>query len=326
MPETPCDLVVAGRVDDAAFQKARAIAEELEQQHSNVRVEQHVLFDSEWRDFVASRANQLGLSKEDVASQASPLVYYNRKHLVGSLQEFVLWAGNTFDVKRPESTSEYESRAAAELKSLIESKRRQFAYLDVAIRPRESEEGAVHRVVVELYDDVCAKTTKNFLRLCTGAGDASYAGTPFHRVVPGGWVQGGDITDGSGAHSESAAGNNAIFPDENFAVKHDRAGIISMANTGKSHSNGSQFFVTLQALPWLDRKRVAFGRVVYGLQAFYSIEAMSRKNERPQGLCEVYACGSFDGSMGLEASPNKIVMSASAEEKGEGKSSSEEKL
>ena len=163
-----------------------------------------------------------------------------------------------------------------------------FCYLDVSINgdvPR--------RVVVELFDSVCPNTCKNFIDLCTGENGVSYAGSPFHRVVPGGWVQGGDIEGGSGSGGVAAAGGT--FADECFAIKHSRPGILSMANKGDPHSNGSQFFVTLAPLKWLDCKFVAFGRVVSGLRVFRQIEKQKLNNERPVEPCIIVGCGMFDG-------------------------------
>lgn len=82
-------------------------------------------------------------------------------------------------------------------------------------------------------------------------------GTPIHRVVKGGYVQGGDVVDGTGKGKPKFH-----IPDESFAVKHDEPGILGMANNGDAHTGAAQFYVTLAPLPWLDGKRVAFGKVV----------------------------------------------------------------
>lgn len=86
----------------------------------------------------------------------------------------------------------------------------------------------------------------------------SYEGTPFHRVVRGGWVQGGDIVSGDGDGGVSIYGVD--FADENFSVKLNRAGILAMANDGP-HTNSSQFLVTLSPQQWLNYGVVAFGRL-----------------------------------------------------------------
>ena len=140
------------------------------------------------------------------------------------------------------------------------------------------------RVIFELNVPECPKTCANFLALCTGDKGKSkngtalnYKGTVLHRVVPGGWVQGGDICGGRGDDGESIYGRT--FADENFAVKHDRPGVLAMA-TSKRHGNNSQFYVAMKALPWLDCKRVAFGRVVSGMRTMRMVEQVTCNNQR----------------------------------------------
>jgi small GTP-binding protein len=122
------------------------------------------------------------------------------------------------------------------------------------------------------------------LSLCNGNGELnpkklSYIGSPIHRIVKDGWLQLGDIKDGSGLYGESIYGDT--FPDEGFEVKHNVEGILSMANKGP-HTNGSQFLITMRPLPSFDNKFVAFGRVVSGLDHIRKINAVPTLNQRPQ--------------------------------------------
>ena len=116
-------------------------------------------------------------------------------------------------------------------------------------------------IVVELYPKKAPLTVANFVNL---ARRGFYNGLSFHRVIADFMIQGG-CPEGSGR-----GGPGYRFEDEaNNGVGHER-GVLSMANAGPN-TNGSQFFITHTATPWLDGKHTVFGKVTQGLDVVDSV-------------------------------------------------------
>lgn len=117
-------------------------------------------------------------------------------------------------------------------------------------------------IKIKLYTDKAPITTGNFKKLVN---QGFYNGLIFHRVIDGFMIQGGDPT-GTGA-----GGSKETIKDEfGEGLKHSKAGILSMANRGPN-TGTSQFFITLDATPWLDGKHAIFGEVVEGMDVVKKI-------------------------------------------------------
>ncbi len=155
-------------------------------------------------------------------------------------------------------------------------------------------------IVIELFAERAPRTVENFLGLArhdpaadaepspttntwedpeTGEirGDSLYAGVEFHRVIEDFMLQTGDPT-GTGRGGPGYEFDDEFHPD----LVHDDAGVISMANSGPD-TNGSQFFITLDAQPHLDQQHAVFGQVIDGMDVVEEIGRVSTdRSDRPE--------------------------------------------
>lgn len=153
----------------------------------------------------------------------------------------------------------------------------------------------------------------------------TYRSTPFHRIIPNFMIQSGDFERQDGTGGISIYGEK--FPDENFEKKHDKIGLVSMANCG-AHTNGSQFFITtvekcewlewvrlhfpssssaatvsllpLRGVCWLamgwSGRHVVFGEVVEGMDVVKEMESKGNKEGKPsKDKVIISACGAVWG-------------------------------
>ncbi len=167
---------------------------------------------------------------------------------------------------------------------------------------------SVGRLEFELFSDVVPRTAENFRALCTGEKGLStsssvrlhYKGSSCHRLIPGFMLQGGDFSRGDGTGGESVYGRT--FADENFKLKHDRAGLLSMANAGPG-TNGSQFFLTFASAAHLDGKHVVFGRLLGETTILRALEALpTGAADKPRQPVTIVDCGQLEaGSAGALA-------------------------
>jgi peptidyl-prolyl cis-trans isomerase B (cyclophilin B) len=134
-----------------------------------------------------------------------------------------------------------------------------------------TEEGTVR---IRLFAEEAPETVNNFVFL---AREGYFDGTTFHRVIEGFMAQGGDPT-GTGT-----GGPGYSIPDEfHPGLRHDRPGMLSMANRGPN-TGGSQFFITHVATPWLDDRHAVFGEVVEGMEVVNAIRERDPQQDPEPG-------------------------------------------
>mmetsp|Transcript_34083 Transcript_34083/g.109376 ORF Transcript_34083/g.109376 Transcript_34083/m.109376 type:complete len:582 (-) Transcript_34083:1469-3214(-) len=157
------------------------------------------------------------------------------------------------------------------------------------------------KVVLRVFADACPRTARNFLSLCAGDRGVSknsakklhYKNCKVVRVVKDFMIQAGDVVCDDGTSGESIYGR--FFDDEHFKLKHDKPGVLSMANKGPN-TNASQFFITVDEAPHCDGKSVAFGCVVAGMDVVHEIanrDTESDESDKPKSDVLIVDCGAL---------------------------------
>jgi peptidyl-prolyl cis-trans isomerase A (cyclophilin A) len=150
-------------------------------------------------------------------------------------------------------------------------------------------------ITIKLFKETAPKTVENFVGLATGtkewtdpnsgkkvSGKSLYDGTVFHRVIPDFMIQGGDpLGRGTGGPGYRFACETK--PTDRF----DKPGILAMANAGPN-TNGSQFFITVKATPWLAGNHTIFGEVTSGMDVVLNISKAERDGmDRPRSEIKI---------------------------------------
>jgi len=260
-------LEVWGRVTDHTLAKIDAACEHLARTQQTFSYEARPLIEADFEATVRETVQMLkGKSRDHLRVHAGmPLVMCNGEY-VGSIREFEAWARRLYGYSDRTPDSLYASRARKALQRYMaeHAGRFDFLYLDLGVKGADGETVPIRpRVTIQVFRELLPKTSENFTALCEGA----YAGCAFHRVVPHGWVQAGAV-----GGDESVYGG--LFEDESFALKHRGAGDVAMASAA-AHANGSQFYISLERLAYLDGKKVVFGRVVDGMKAVRQVRPTS---------------------------------------------------
>jgi cyclophilin family peptidyl-prolyl cis-trans isomerase len=145
-------------------------------------------------------------------------------------------------------------------------------------------------ILLNLYDGSAPDTVANFVKLVR---DGYYDGLHFHRVIEQFMLQGGcPHSRDPGSRRAGTGGPGWQIPCEAsaLAMKHDRPGILSMANAGPN-TGGSQFFITTVPTPWLNGKHAVFGEVAEGMDVVHAIERCQKlPGDRPAQPQQIVSC------------------------------------
>ena len=289
-------VVLAGKVGDDQFQRCKKAATfVMASGESSLQCQVHTLLPIDYELYKDKTLQENFKGKQHRANVMAFCVYPGSGlfEFIGGAQQFMGWIRQVYGYTDKGTNGMFYKRLAkVAYRNALAATGRDYVYMDIHVGQRF--EG---RLVIELFSDLVPKTCKNFLALCKGDGRApdgrtlAYAKTKIHRIVKGGWIQGGDVIGGKGDDGMSIYG--PTFEDESFMVKHDTVGILGMANTGR-HKNGSQFYVSLDKLAWLDGRKVGFGRVIEGIRVLRALDQLETQNERPVNPAVVIsACGVY---------------------------------
>ncbi|XP_047415619.1 probable inactive peptidyl-prolyl cis-trans isomerase-like 6 isoform X2 [Sciurus carolinensis] len=269
-PERPLQVKAVGLFKSSSFQVAKSTAESLKINYPS-KFEDPIMVPLQefaWDQYLQEKKREL---KDETWEYSSNVMCFINDKFLGDASELQKWAHKVWDIVDVKPPALYEALTMDYSTKFLRDTKHVFVFLDININFYP-----IGRLIFELYCDACPKTCKNFQFLCTGKAGFSqsgirlhYKGSIFHRVVQNGWIQGGD---------------------ENFSIPHNKRGVLGMVNQGH-HTNGSQFYITLQATPYLDRKYVAFGQLIEGTDVLQQLELVPTENERPIYICNISDSG-----------------------------------
>ncbi|XP_009324701.1 PREDICTED: peptidyl-prolyl cis-trans isomerase-like 6 [Pygoscelis adeliae] len=285
-------VAVVGLLRHPAFHVAKCAAEALKLKFPSKFADPVIqpLVEFAWHEYLQEKKKEL---RGEVWAYASSVMCFVGGQLLGDEKELLKWSYHEWDYRDFKPEALYQAIAEDFYTKYLKNSQHVFVYLEIAI-----EEQPIGRLLFELFSDACPRTCENFRALCAGGvtsprdgRELTYKNSLFHRLVKNGWIQGGDIITGKGDGGESIYG--PTFEAENFLSQHKGRGVLGMANKGR-HSNGSQFYITLQPAPYLDKKYVAFGQLIEGTEVLQRLEAVPTYNERPTVDCKIINCGTFE--------------------------------
>ncbi|XP_059257175.1 probable inactive peptidyl-prolyl cis-trans isomerase-like 6 isoform X2 [Mustela nigripes] len=192
-PEQPLRVKVVGLFKSSSFQVAKSAAEALKTNYPS-KFEDPIIVPLQefaWDQYLQEKKREL---KNEIWEYSSYVMCFVNDQLLGDAFDLQKWAQKMWDIVDFKPPELYEALTVDYAAKFLTHTKHAFVFLDISI-----DFYPIGRLVFELYCDSCPKTCRNFQVLCTGKAEFSqsgirlhYVGSIFHRVVPNGWIQGGD--------------------------------------------------------------------------------------------------------------------------------------
>ncbi|KAI8929592.1 cyclophilin-like domain-containing protein [Entophlyctis helioformis] len=271
----PATFVLTGNIKDPRFQQTRVIAMAVAQKHPDlIKVEVNGVNPLDYSLHLTQIKHKY-VNMIDSLHAGCSVEIDGRKVL--SPPDFAAMVADKYDVRDSRPAGLYAALGKTAFQDYINDIKDRVVFLDISI-----DDKPAGRLTLHLFSKVCPHLVAHFMSFVVGGRqgphdtEITYKGCSFSRLLPGGWIQTGDIVLPQGTVFKEE-----VMPDENFIVKHDRRGIVSMVNSGPN-TNYSAFMVTLKPMPYFDRKYVAIGQVIDGDETLAMMEAVPTRFERPQ--------------------------------------------
>lgn len=279
-PPAPIHIYLYGKHQDPTFQRLKAAADHLAAEHQSVKATVEAFFDTQYEQHLRHVVAHYGGSFSQ-AKASAPLAFVEADDKIlyfASDKWFLEWLLLRYKYEDTTSFLLYKRMGVKALQAAKEQSGRSCCALTIQVGAEAKE-----TVQLQLFDEVAPELARNFLKLLS---HPKFDGSPVHRVKAGSWIQAGDLVDGSGRNSDGADGS--FLRHESFSVPHDRPGLLGMCCHAKD-TIGSQFYITLRELPYLDGKFCVIGRVISGMRTIIRIGKMATKNERPEQEVKIFA-------------------------------------
>ncbi|KAJ1432658.1 cyclophilin-like domain-containing protein [Ochromonadaceae sp. CCMP2298] len=283
---------VLGSVHETEVFFCHAIAQKIASSLEDCKVTMEVMFEV---DFFIKMREMSKINSALIHHKASHIVFRDDK-VIGDVKALTAMALKEYGILDAEvnNTILFNRLVRENSYDMMKARNRPVVYMKFANSGITRESFGV--LQIELFSELCPKACENFKFLCEGVGIdpnvISYKNCRVHRIVKNGWIQTGDVIDGSGANSTAVLDLTEIVPDESFSVDFGffAGGVVGFANDG-SHSSGSQFFITMGPAEWMNKNFVGIGRVLQGFSTLRQLNIQPTSNQSPVGNLVIEDCG-----------------------------------